>query len=225
MTAPLVGATLTKTIDFGLFGFFRSAFDDRLVLAGSCSAAVASLVLTPIDRAKILLQIQRTAAEKAKAEGRVHVATSQSSGGEKLYRGPSDVWRDQGWKGMWRGQLITLYRELTYGCLYFPVFEYLKRTAGNSHDGPLPFPVLMACGAATGALVWVAIFPLDVVKSRVQANRGAPISMLTVARDHWRREGLRGFWKGLSAAVIRSVPAHGIVLATYSALRSKMLSE
>ena len=226
MAAPLFGATLTKTVDFGLFGFFRSVFDDRLMLAGACSAAVASLVLTPIDRAKIILQIQRTAAERARAEGRAPPAATTEER-QKLYRGPGDVWRDQGVRGMWRGQLVTLYRELTYGCLYFPLFELLKKRAGQSVSGgggggQLPFPVLMACGAATGAVVWVAIFPLDVVKSRVQANRGPPVSMLSVAREHWRREGVRGFWKGLSAAIVRSVPAHGIVLATYSFLKTNL---
>jgi solute carrier family 25 carnitine/acylcarnitine transporter 20/29 len=224
MAAPLFGATLTKTVDFGLFGFFRSLFDDRLMLAGACSASVASLVLTPIDRAKIILQIQRTAAERARAEGRAVTVGAEER--QKLYRGPADVWRDQGLRGMWRGQLITFYRELTYGCLYFPLFEALKARAGSARgtqqQQQLPFPVLMACGAMTGAAVWVAIFPLDVVKSRVQANRGPAISMVAVAHEHWRREGVRGFWKGLSAAIVRSVPAHGIVLATYSFLKSSL---
>lgn len=80
------------------------------------------------------------------------------------------------------------------------------------------------------------MFPLDVVKSKVshftclvvlfdckqkkiQANRGAPISMFSVASSHYHAEGVRGFYKGLSAAIIRSLPAHGIVLATFSFLR------
>jgi hypothetical protein len=51
MAAPLFGSTLTKTVDFGLFGLFSTW--GNVVVAGTCSAAVASFILTPIDRAKV----------------------------------------------------------------------------------------------------------------------------------------------------------------------------
>merc|ERR1711991_459663 len=77
MMSPLVGATLTKTVNFGAFGFLVAGLKDKgkpatlpqMIVAGSLSAVTASLILTPVDRAKILLQIQRTAEERALAEG------------------------------------------------------------------------------------------------------------------------------------------------------------
>ena len=126
---------------------------------------------------------------------------------------------------MWRGQTATLLREMLYGALYFPLFAFLKRKLSDATGRQqLPFVGLMACGSTTGAVVWTAIFPLDVVKSKIQANRGTPISMPIVASNHFRAEGLKGFYKGLSAAIIRSLPAHGIVLATYSFLRNALES-
>jgi hypothetical protein len=69
MMSPLIGATITKTVNFGTFGFLLSSLRDKgaerasnlqIVAAGAGSAVLASFVLTPVDRAKILLQVQRS---------------------------------------------------------------------------------------------------------------------------------------------------------------------
>ena len=70
--------------------------------------------------------------------------------------------------------------------------------------------------------MWTAIYPIDVVKTKVQANLGPPVSMGTIARRQFITEGWRSFYKGLSAAIIRSFPAHAIVLATYSSTMSML---
>ncbi len=76
MASPLIGATITKTVNFGTFGFLLSSLRDKgaeratdlqMVTAGAASALVASFVLTPVDRAKILLQIQRSNEERVRA--------------------------------------------------------------------------------------------------------------------------------------------------------------
>ncbi len=88
----------------------------------------------------------------------------------------------------------------------------------------LPYVALLLCGAATGATVWSVMFPIDVVKSKIQAVRGASAGgALTVAVAHWRAEGVAGFFKGWTAAMTRSLPAHAVVLATYSKLMQLLL--
>lgn len=70
---------MTQTDDFGTYGFLVARFKREgrearfrdLIMAGTCSAVVASVVLCPIDRAKILLQVQRP--EEA-SEGRREAA-------------------------------------------------------------------------------------------------------------------------------------------------------
>ncbi len=240
MASPLLGATITKTVNFGTFGFLLASLRERgateadalhIVAAGAASAVVASFVLTPVDRAKILLQVQRSAQERARAEGR----TAGEGTGERLYRGPRDVWREQG-RGMWRGQGVTSLREVVYGSLYFSVFEQLKSGAswalgtgqlfshatGTSHG--LPFGALLLCGGLTGAVVWTFMFPIDVVKSKMQADRArSGPSAWAVARQHWAAEGAAGFFKGWSAAMTRSLPAHAVVLATYTKIMQLLL--
>jgi solute carrier family 25 (mitochondrial carnitine/acylcarnitine transporter), member 20/29 len=229
MSAPLLGATLTKTIDFGIFGAVRNALDKRpggqnklsnVVIAGMMSASAASVILGPIDRLKILLALQRSDLERARALG----VSTEGKSAKLQYRGPFDLVRHQGFRGIYRGWLITLYREIVYGAVYFSAFQYLRtmtqKALGSSDQ--LPFGVLMLCGGLTGSLMWTLMFPIDVIKTKVQANTGSPVSMLLVARRQWAAEGVRGFYKGLSAAVLRSFPAHGIVLATYTFVMDKM---
>jgi hypothetical protein len=102
MASPLLGATITKTVNFGAFGFLLASLRGKgatearplhVVCAGAASAVLASFVLTPVDRAKILLQVQRSEEERARAEKRPVAAGV--AGEERLYRGPRDVWRHQ----------------------------------------------------------------------------------------------------------------------------------
>ena len=59
-------------------------------------------------------------------------------------------------------------------------------------------------------------FVFQVIKSKIQSSRGKENSrILDVTKKHFKAEGFRGFFKGWSAAIIRSFPSHAIVLATY----------
>lgn len=140
------------------------------MVAGACSAVCATVVLCPVDRAKILLQVQRTEEEKARAEGKKFDSPKNN---QRYYKGPMDVWREQKITGMYRGWLITAYREMIYGSIYFAVFEKFKEYAALALDHQqtslsatgtskgLPFGVLLVCGGGTGAVIWTAMFPFD----------------------------------------------------------------
>lgn len=163
---------------------------------------------------------------KARAEGRALTAATLSD--ERRYTGPASVWRHQGVRGMYRGWSVTAVREAVYGSVYFALFETLKHILSSALWGSqhpqgfaqgLHFASLLFCGATTGAVVWTLMFPIDVVKSKIQANpsRTGP-SAFSVAKAHFAAEGWKGFYKGWTAAIYRAFPAHAVVLATYSTL-------
>lgn len=235
-SSPILGATLTKTVNFGVFGAVLQRLTPdqgsppsplHITTAGIVGALAASFILTPVDRAKILLQVQRSARERALAEGRPLSAVPLP--GElptTNYSGPLDVWRQQGLRGMWRGQAATALREFVYGALYFSVFEKLKGWSSLLLGLPLgqssPLPVLMVCGAATGAINWTVMFPFDVIKSKTQAAQGVAPPMYRLAAQHFAAEGFAGFYKGWATAIARSLPAHAVILSTYTVLMDMM---
>jgi len=81
-----VGSTLFKTINFGLYGSVlrmvrkkdKEATYTDMMIAGTVSAALAVTVLTPADRVKILLQVQRSDEERKRGIG-------QEKSGEHQY--------------------------------------------------------------------------------------------------------------------------------------------
>ena len=87
----------------------------------------------------------------------------------------------------------------------------------------------MASGALAGAVEHTAMFPVDTIKTRMQAARGMAMRPGGlgggVAVDAWRAAtrtsaesagaALRGLYRGVSAAGLGAGPAHAVYFATY----------
>jgi solute carrier family 25 carnitine/acylcarnitine transporter 20/29 len=66
------------------------------------------------------------------------------------------------------------------------------------------WPVFLFAGGLAGVTSWLATFPFDVLKTRVQASAG-PTSMWTTARAAYMQGGVRVFFAGLAPTLIRYV--------------------
>lgn len=70
-------------------------------------------------------------------------------------------------------------------------------------------------GAAAGYALWGVIYPLDMIKSRMQTDGFTPAtgrkyaSTLDCVRTVWRTEGIGAFTRGLGPTLIRSPFANG----------------
>ncbi|PSR92322.1 mitochondrial carrier domain-containing protein, partial [Coniella lustricola] len=87
-----------------------------------------------------------------------------------------DIWRTQGGvSGLYFGGGITALRDsIGYG-FYFWSYELSKRWMGHcSGDstglGTIDAAKVLFCGGLAGIVTWVSIFPLDVIKTRLQAQ-------------------------------------------------------
>lgn len=72
----------------------------------------------------------------------------------------------------------------------------------------------MAAGAVGGASLWTAIFPADVIKSRVQIQ-GISASMFSVGVDIARKEGALALYNGLTPTICRTIPATAVLFLVY----------
>ena len=66
------------------------------------------------------------------------------------------------------------------------------RGRGKEELGPVE---IMFCGGVAGLCFWTCIFPLDVIKSRIQV-RGETGSLVKVGRQTVAREGLGALYRG-----------------------------
>lgn len=78
--------------------------------------------------------------------------------------------REQGFMGFTRGLTATFAREMPGYFFFFGGYETSRSLlAGRSGDKDHLHPLATAfCGGVGGIMLWLAIFPFDVVKSRMQ---------------------------------------------------------
>jgi solute carrier family 25 iron transporter 28/37 len=99
-------------------------------------------------------------------------------------------------------------------------------------DG-LTFWQHMLAGALAGTVEHLAMFPLDTVKTRMQAvpHGGASIAhslnygtMRAAVDTVLRREGVRGLYRGVDAMALGAGPAHAFYFAIYEVRRRSRLT-
>ncbi|KAK6935679.1 Mitochondrial substrate/solute carrier [Dillenia turbinata] len=95
--------------------------------------------------------------------------------------------------------------------------EYKSELAVNSHDGIL-FWQFMVAGSIAGCVEHMAMFPVDTIKTRMQALGSCPIKMASVRdalRSILQSEGTRGLYRGIAAMALGAGPAHAVYFSVY----------
>ena len=83
-----------------------------------------------------------------------------------------------------------------------------------SADGEFSFLRAMASGAAAGTAVDISLFPLDTMKTRMQASEG-----------FWKAGGFKGVYRGILPVVIGSAPGAASFFTMYEAAKRFLPNE
>ncbi|EXJ80617.1 solute carrier family 25, member 46 [Capronia epimyces CBS 606.96] len=218
VSAPLVGVTPMFAVSFWGYDMGKLLVDTfatvpvvnntpqysigQISAAGFFSAIPMTLITAPFERVKVLLQIQ---------------GQKQLAPGEKpKYKGGIDVvrqlYKEGGIRSVFRGSAMTLARDGPGSAAYFAVYEYVKRGLspkdkdGNA-TGELSLPAVMTAGGAAGVAMWIPVFPIDTIKSRLQSAEGRPTIGGTIS-GVYRSGGIKAFFPGFGPALARAVPAN-----------------
>ncbi|KAK8042357.1 Mitochondrial carnitine carrier [Apiospora phragmitis] len=170
--------------------------------AGFFSAIPMTAITAPFERVKVILQVQ----------------DQKTKPGEKpKYAGGLDVvrqlYREGGFRSVFRGSAATLARDGPGSAAYFAAYEYCKRKLTpvdpktGQPSGDLSLLAVTAAGGAAGVAMWIPVFPVDTVKSRLQTARGNP-TLKGVIREVYGRGGVKAFFPGFGPALARAVPAN-----------------
>lgn len=148
----------------------------------------------------------------------------QVDGQSSSYATAVRVLKRQGIKGLYLGGTITSVRDSFGYAWYFWSYELSKRLLLSRQADPFIDPKasdILIAGGIAGVVTWASIFPLDVIKTRIQTQAhvidGATESLLTqthaqqrskssfqIARDIARAEGIAGFYRGLGVCSVRA---------------------
>ncbi|EXJ90205.1 solute carrier family 25, member 46 [Capronia coronata CBS 617.96] len=218
VSAPLVGVTPMFAVSFWGYDMGKLLVDKfatvpvvnntpqysigQISAAGFFSAIPMTLITAPFERVKVLLQIQ---GQKQLAPGE----KPKYSGGVDVVR---QLYKEGGIRSVFRGSAMTLARDGPGSAAYFAVYEYVKRSLspkdkhGNA-TGQLSLPAVMTAGGAAGVAMWIPVFPVDTIKSRLQSAEGRPTIGGTIS-SVYRSGGIKAFFPGFGPALARAVPAN-----------------
>uniref|UniRef100_A0A2M4BPQ6 Putative mitochondrial carnitine/acylcarnitine carrier protein n=1 Tax=Anopheles marajoara TaxID=58244 RepID=A0A2M4BPQ6_9DIPT len=207
MSSPMAGVAVVNAIVFGVYGNIQRRTDnpDSLrshFLAGTAAGLAQSIVCSPMELIKTRLQLQDNLPKAA-----------------QRFTGPLDctkaIWQREGFRGIFRGLGITAARDAPGFASYFVAYEYMVRMVSN----PSPFVILMAGGLA-GTFSWLVTFPIDVVKSRLQADgiSGKPEynGLVDCVRKSYASEGLAFLSRGLASTLLRAFPMNAVCFLVVS---------
>ncbi|KAF1949264.1 mitochondrial carrier [Byssothecium circinans] len=214
VSAPLVGVTPMFAVSFWGYDVGKqlvSSFSTvehgqysvaQVAAAGFFSAIPMTLITAPFERVKVLLQIQ---GQKQLAPGE----KPKYAGGVDVVR---QLYKEGGVRSVFRGSAMTLARDGPGSACYFATYEVIKRRLTpkdpvTGQPGQLSLSAVMVAGGAAGIAMWIPVFPIDTVKSRLQSAEGRPTIGGTIKGIH-ASGGLKAFFPGMGPAMARAVPAN-----------------
>lgn len=217
---PLLGIGVCVSIQFGVLEYTKRIFTaqnlargeggeegkmlsgGQLVIAGVAAGLANGVVSGPVEHIRIRLQTQ--------------------SNTNPMYKGPFNAMKQivsqYGIAGLFKGQAVTFLREATGYGVYFLAYEKLVQREmtqkGIRRDQINPMNSVLY-GATAGYALWAVIYPIDMIKSRMQTDGFTPstgqkyASARDCVRKVWRTEGIGAFTRGLGPTLIRSPFANG----------------
>ncbi|KAK7292894.1 hypothetical protein RJT34_15750 [Clitoria ternatea] len=186
------------------------------LLAGGVAGAFAKTCTAPLSRLTILLQVQGMHFDV--------VALSKPS----IWCEASRIVNEEGFRAFWKGNLVTIAHRLPYSAVNFYTFERYKNILhsllGGSHRGNTSADHLVnfVSGGLSGITAAAATYPLDLVRTRLAAQRSAQYyrgishTFSTICRE----EGFLGLYKGLGATLLGVGPSLAISFSVFEGLRS-----
>jgi solute carrier family 25 iron transporter 28/37 len=77
-------------------------------------------------------------------------------------------------------------------------------------------------GAIAGTAEHCGMYPIDTIKTHLQANKNSKIIKTTL--DIWKKEGLRGYFRGITAVFWGAAPAHAVYFSVYELLKNHLIN-
>jgi len=168
-------------------------------MIGGVSAAVSKTVVAPIERVKLLLQVQ---------DANKNIAP------ENRYNGIGDCFKrviaDQGFGALWRGNLANVVRYFPTQAINFACKDFYKTYLCPYNPKTQPgmfFMGNMASGGAAGATSLCFVYPLDFARTRLAADVGSGKErefngLVDCLKKSVQKGGLGGVYNGFGISVV-----------------------
>ncbi|KAJ8768556.1 hypothetical protein K2173_022663 [Erythroxylum novogranatense] len=190
----------------------------KSLIAGGVAGGVSRTAVAPLERLKILLQVQNP--HSIKYNGTI--------------QGLKYIWKIEGFRGLFKGNGTNCARIVPNSAVKFFSYEeasrgilWLYRRQIGSDDAQLTPILRLGAGACAGIIAMSATYPMDMVRGRLTVQteksprqyRGIFHALSTVLKE----EGPRALYRGWLPSVIGVVPYVGLNFAVYESLKDWLL--
>lgn len=193
----------------------KSEITTRSMVAGGLAGMVTKTSTAPLERIKILLQIEGMNSAAAKKYTSV-VQTCMA------------VIREEGALALWKGNGANVTRVVPVYALKFTFndsFRNFVREPGQK-DSDLSTLQLMSCGTSAGLFQTCCTFPLELVRTRLSFQNTKDTTRYKGIIDCFRRtiadEGVFSLYKGLGPTIVSGAPYVGLQMTFYELWKRKM---
>nr|KJB49524.1 hypothetical protein B456_008G123800 [Gossypium raimondii] len=195
----------------------------KSLVAGGVAGGVSRTAVAPLERLKILLQVQNP--HSVKYNGTI--------------QGLKYIWRTEGFRGLFKGNGTNCARIVPNSAVKFFSYEqaskgilYLYQQQTGDDDAQLTPLLRLGAGACAGIIAMSTTYPMDMVRGRLTVQlcllqtdsspyqyRGMFHALSTVLRE----EGPRALYKGWLPSVIGVIPYVGLNFAVYESLKDRLI--
>lgn len=186
------------------------------LVAGGISSAIVDTIVAPIERVKLLLQVQHANPD----------ITNRYTGILDCFR---RIPKEQGILSFWRGNQITLLRGIPIQAFNFAFKDHLRVFLLEDVDENTNFWRFiwgnLAAGGGAGVISISLVYPLDFARTRLAADVGRSretrefSGLVDCIKKTLERDGIRGIFRGYGISVISVALYRAIYFGAYDSAK------
>ncbi len=195
-------------VQSGASAALQPASASAVFIAGAAAGVVSRTCTAPLDRLKMLMQV-----------GPSEITAVHARPSKGVVAGLRLIYERGGFISFFQGNTANVIKVMPESGVKFWVYDAARAAICAQPSAPQVHERLLA-GAAAGAASCVAIYPLEVAKTRLGiAAPGTYSGILHCMRHTVAREGAGALYKGLGASLVGIIPFSAVDLALYNTFK------
>ncbi|KAF2195330.1 ADP,ATP carrier protein [Zopfia rhizophila CBS 207.26] len=191
-------------------------------IAGGVAGAVSRTVVSPLERLKILFQVQSVGRNEYKMS---------------VPKALAKMWREEGWRGFMAGNGTNCIRIVPYSAVQFGAYNFYKRFFEDTPGAQLGPYQRLFCGGLAGITSVTFTYPLDIVRTRLSiqsasfeglrdsAGKKLPGMWGLLIAMYKNEGGFFALYRGIIPTVAGVAPYVGLNFMVYEIMRSQFTPE
>jgi solute carrier family 25 (adenine nucleotide translocator) protein 4/5/6/31 len=212
----------------------------RDAVAGACAGACSRTIMAPVERVKLLLQLQGSL-DAAKATSTIGGSSNTRKSALAV---TAEVYTTQGLLAFWRGNLPNVLRVSGTAAINMTCMDYYKKvavapwlehnlvqrhsTTTEQIERRRRLTTSFVSGGLAGATGTTILYPIEFLRTRLAMDTGTAETrkykgMSDVLKSIVRSDGVLGLYQGYGVALVGATLFRIVYLGGYDALKSEIV--